>query len=60
MFVDNAGDQVIETTAGADGGIDSIKSPIAFKLSSIVNVENLTLIGSADIDATGEQRQQRA
>ena len=52
-FVDNAGDQVIEATAGAAGGIDLVKSTIDFKLSSIVNVENLTLIGSADIDATG-------
>jgi Ca2+-binding RTX toxin-like protein len=52
-FVDNIGDQVIETTGGAAGGIDLVKSTIDFNLSSIVNVENLTLIGTDNIDATG-------
>ncbi len=52
-FVDSIGDQVIEATAGAAGGIDTIKSTIDFNLSSIVNVENLTLVGSGNINAIG-------
>ena len=52
-FVDNLGDQVIETNATAAGGIDLVKSGITFSLAAFANVENLTLTGKADIDATG-------
>ena len=50
-MVDDLGDQVIETLAGAAGGIDLVKSEVSFTLG--VNVEKLTLLGSTDIDATG-------
>lgn len=47
-YVDDAGDQVIE--AGGEG-IDRVYSSISLLLAS--NVENLTLQGSADLNATG-------
>jgi Ca2+-binding RTX toxin-like protein len=54
--VDNAGDVVDETLAGS-GGIDTVQSSITFSLPDMVHVkgqiENLTLIGSAAINATG-------
>lgn len=46
--VDNAGDLVIEAV---NGGSDTVLSSVSYALAS--NVEALTLIGSADIDATG-------
>ena len=49
--VDNAGDQVIEALAGAAGGVDLVTSKVSFELGA--NVEKLTLLGSDDIDATG-------
>ena len=49
--VDEAGDQVIEA---ADGGVDVVtSSTISLSLASLVNIENLTLAGSINIDATG-------
>jgi Ca2+-binding RTX toxin-like protein len=51
--VDDAGDQVIETTAGATGGTDTVKSSVTYSLAALANVENLTLTGLADIDGTG-------
>ena len=50
-MVDNLGDQVIETLAGAAGGIDLVKSEVSFTLGA--NLEKLTLLGFGDIDATG-------
>ena len=50
-MVDDLGDQVTETLAGAAGGIDLVKSEVSFTLGA--NLEKLTLLGSADIDATG-------
>ncbi len=56
--VDNLGDQVIETLAGAAGGIDLVRSQVSFTLGA--NIEKLTLLGSDDIDATGNTSQQHA
>jgi Ca2+-binding RTX toxin-like protein len=52
-IVDNIGDQVIETTGAAAGGIDLVKAGVTYSLASLVNVENLTLTGSGDFNATG-------
>lgn len=49
--VDDLGDQVIEVTAGAAGGIDLVRSSVSFTLGA--NVENLTLTGAGNIDAVG-------
>jgi VCBS repeat-containing protein len=46
--VDDAGDSVTEA-AGA--GIDTVKSSISYTLGD--NVENLTLLGNADLDGSG-------
>ncbi|MEK7592928.1 MAG: calcium-binding protein [Patescibacteria group bacterium] len=46
--VDDAGDTVAED---ADAGTDSVQSSVSFALDD--NIENLTLTGSADIDASG-------
>ena len=46
--VDNNGDKVIENL---DGGIDKVNSSISYTLTD--NVENLTLVGSASINGTG-------
>ena len=48
FIVDNAGDATVEI---ADAGIDTVQASISYALA--VNVENLTLAGSANIDATG-------
>ena len=50
-MVDNLGDQVTETLAGAAGGIDLVRSEVSFTLGA--NLEKLTLLGSIDINATG-------
>ena len=50
-MVDDVGDQVTEALSGAAGGIDLVKSEVSFMLGA--NLEKLTLLGSADIDATG-------
>jgi Ca2+-binding RTX toxin-like protein len=50
-FVDDPGDQVIESVGGATGGTDLVKSAVSFILGA--NLEKLTLLGSEDIDATG-------
>ena len=47
-YVDNSGDSVVELAAG---GTDSVRSTVGFTLGA--NVENLTLIGSAAVGATG-------
>ena len=46
--VDDAGDGVTE---GADAGTDLVQASVSYALSA--NVENLTLTGSGNIDATG-------
>lgn len=47
--VDNTGDTVVETTVTTD--IDQVNSSVTFALGA--NVENLTLMGSDDINGTG-------
>ena len=48
--VDNAGDTVIE--ANIAGSVDTVHSSVSFSIASQF-VENLTLTGTADINATG-------
>ncbi|WP_171026469.1 calcium-binding protein [Mesorhizobium comanense] len=54
--VDSAGDVIDESVAGSDG-TDTVQSAISFSLGSSVqilgSVENLTLTGNGDINATG-------
>ncbi|HNB25564.1 MAG TPA: type I secretion C-terminal target domain-containing protein [Alphaproteobacteria bacterium] len=49
-IVDNAGDQVIESSGG---GTDLIKSSVSCSILNNWYVENITLTGNADIDAIG-------
>ncbi|MDQ4087355.1 MAG: hypothetical protein M3177_05000, partial [Pseudomonadota bacterium] len=49
FVVDNAGDKAVEGSAA--GGIDRVDSAVSFTLGA--NLENLTLTGTAAIDATG-------
>lgn len=49
-YVDNTGDATVEEIGE---GIDSVYSSVSFNLGA--NVENLSLTGSADIDATGNE-----
>lgn len=51
-IVDNVGDKVTETLAGAAGGVDLVKSGIDFNLTALANIENLTLTGTA-VTGTG-------
>lgn len=48
-YVDNASDTIVETNTG---GSDLVRSSISYSLLG-TNVERLTLLGSANIDATG-------
>ncbi len=50
FIVDNAGDQVVETNNSLSQ-VDLVASTISYTLD--VNLENLRLLGGADIDATG-------
>ena len=50
-YVDNSGDQVIERSAS--GGNDTVYSSISYTIASKIYVENITLLGNANIDATG-------
>ena len=53
-YVDNVGDQVIETDANIyTGGNDQVYSLVSFSLGA--NVENLTLTGTNQIDGTGNE-----
>jgi len=49
--VNNAGDVVSETLAGVAGGVDLVQSAVSFILGA--NLENLTLTGTGNINATG-------
>ena len=48
--VDNVGDVVVEN---ANEGNDTIETALSYSLAALANVENLTLTGTADVDATG-------
>ena len=48
-IVDSASDQVTEI---ANGGIDTVKSSVNFSIAALLNVENITLTGTA-LNATG-------
>lgn len=48
-YVDNAGDQVIESSA--TGGTDTVMTSVSYTLSA--NVENITAIGSVGLTLTG-------
>jgi Ca2+-binding RTX toxin-like protein len=50
FIVDNSGDRVVELSGQ---GTDTIKSSVDYRLPA--NVENLTLTGGLDIDATGNR-----
>ncbi|CUQ68183.1 calcium-binding protein [Candidatus Nitrospira inopinata] len=52
-IVDSASDQVIETVAGSAGGVDLVVSSVSFTLGP--NVEHLTLIGTANLNGTGNE-----
>lgn len=51
--VDNIGDVIVETYSGSYGGTDTVQSAITYTLASLDKIENLTLTGSAAINATG-------
>lgn len=52
--VDSAKDVVNETIANnKGGGIDTVESAVTFSLATRVNIENLTLTGTGDINGTG-------
>ena len=55
-IVDNSGDVVDESVAGS-GGTDEVRSSVSFSLKVSAHakgaIENLTLTGTADINATG-------
>ncbi|WP_127995561.1 beta strand repeat-containing protein [Piscinibacter defluvii] len=48
--VDAAGDSVVEA---ASAGTDAVRALVSFSLAALPNVENLSLLGSAAINATG-------
>lgn len=48
--VSNANDSIVET---ADNGNDTVKASITYSISNKVNIENLELTGSDDINGTG-------
>jgi Ca2+-binding RTX toxin-like protein len=48
--VNAAGDSVVE---GVNSGNDTVTSTITYSIELLLNVENITLAGAADIDGTG-------
>ncbi|MGL5926532.1 Calx-beta domain-containing protein [Chroococcidiopsis sp.] len=48
--IDNVGDTVIEDT---DPSSDTIQANFTYSLANLTNVENLTLLGTSQIDGTG-------
>ena len=52
--VNSTKDVVNETIAnGKGGGIDTVESAVTFSLATRANIDNLTLLGSGDINGTG-------
>ena len=51
VYIDPQGATIVEL---AGGGTDTVESTLSFNLTSVSNVENLTLTGLANIDATGD------
>ncbi len=49
--VDNTGDTIVEWVNSGAGGVDTVRSTVSFTLA--INVENLTLLGTNNLDATG-------
>jgi Ca2+-binding RTX toxin-like protein len=49
-IVDSASDTITEL---ANGGTDTIQSSVTYTIAALVNVENLTLTGTAAINGTG-------
>lgn len=49
-WIDTQSDQVVET---ALGGRDTLNSTVSYRLDTAANVEDLTLLGTASIDAFG-------
>ncbi|MFN6540285.1 MAG: pre-peptidase C-terminal domain-containing protein [Nostoc sp. EkiNYC01] len=59
-LIGGAGDDIYEVdtttdtlTEAANGGTDRIESAVSFNLATTANIENLTLIGTGNINATG-------
>ncbi|QLE55646.1 pre-peptidase C-terminal domain-containing protein [Nostoc sp. TCL26-01] len=59
-LIGGAGDDIYEVdtttdtlTEAANGGTDTVESSVSFNLSTIANIENLTLTGTANINGTG-------
>jgi Ca2+-binding RTX toxin-like protein len=49
--IDSPGDVVIEQ---ADGGNDTVETGVSFSVSSMANIESVTLTGTANVNATGD------
>ncbi|MBB5696539.1 calcium-binding protein, partial [Muricoccus pecuniae] len=52
-FVDNAGDVVTEL---ADGGLDTLRTTVSLSLLFLEEIERLTLLGTADLEGTGNSQ----
>ncbi|NBZ88693.1 beta strand repeat-containing protein [Stagnihabitans tardus] len=55
-IVQNAGDQVVEVTGE---GNDTVNAWVSYSLDGVLAVENLTLLGSGDLAATGNSQANR-
>ena len=53
-YVDNSGDVITELFNSGTGGTDEVRSTVSYTLAD--NVENLTLLGAANINATGNSK----
>jgi CSLREA domain-containing protein len=52
-IVDDARDETIESLAGPSGGIDTVRSSVSRTLGA--NLENLKLVGAADLNGSGNE-----
>jgi Ca2+-binding RTX toxin-like protein len=53
-LVDNSGDVVVEKANAGAGGIDTVQASVSYALPT--DAENVTLIGGANINATGNSK----